>query len=98
MPLYTEEQLSMIMGMHAAGRLVLRADFGLRTDSDLLAFFGLRDSDGTGCINQIAFNEPDADKAANGYGEEAKAAAEWFDWHYSPDMPVSRLLRKLESF
>lgn len=86
MPLYTEEQLSMILSAHAAGWLI---NGGVHD-------FGIDGFDGRygGCINQIAFNEPL--KVAS--IDMAPKAARWFDNHYSPDMPVSRLLHKLESF
>ena len=83
---YTDEELSRILGEHAAGNL-------LQSGAENWALKEHRCGDyPLGCINQVAYNVPENSIAdtLNYY------PAEWFDAHYKWSMSPEELLREIE--
>lgn len=81
---YTDEELSRVLGEHAARCLITGGTFAW-------VRFGYAGS--FGCANQVAFNEP----VENAAFREAKRIAIWFDKNYRTDMSPEELLHGLES-
>lgn len=82
MPRYTEEELSRILGEHAAG--TLRKFGGENWENYLTSNQGLGC-----CINQAAYNTPSPEYAL----KLNKKPAKWFDENYRMDMSPEELLQ-----
>jgi hypothetical protein len=98
---YREEELSRILGEHAAGTLLpggaggwRKVELSFGADDTVLAIV----REPACCVNQAAFNEPSAALA----WQRNEPAALWFDGGtdgkgYTPDMSLEALLRALEA-
>lgn len=86
---FSEEQLSIILSMHVAGKLSQggQEDFGLMFPWE---------SEGVGCLTQIAFNNPTTLVPKEMDGEVGGAIQSWFDGNYNPNWTPERFLQELE--